>query len=610
MTAFSPIASVLAALSAQLPAPSAPPAPEVSAGFLELLEAVEVPAEDDGTPAPLTKGKRVEEPDAAVAAWAVSLTVPSPAPVAPENAPVSVGLPVVRMQRVPVEDAGASLEERSETEPVVANWEAARVLEGEAPLRRVAGERVDVDREIPECVTSQPQATACVTEDGEGLPPEATKARSAELPPEAAAVRERRGPAAAPSAPEAPAEVDRRPAPDRAVLESAPRKAFVPAEPDTPQQQKKAAVELGEAPRRGTPKPPPQETPTPPPMPVAMRSPSPEARPTAVPEEDEDRETVGMSRAARSSRGEPGIRADQDTIPPRPGWRDLDVSSAPPTPAPASSRTVIEAASALPPADGTEDPIPREVPARRSASPAPPMRNQSDSVIGRPAPAEPTPAPARPHLAFAARLTPAKEPAERVESKSASPLPEAPATAEAPPAWALNSRETAASAERSDAPPSEAPKTQEAKPVSPRRAAPLPAPVARDIRLEVGEPDRKVELRVVERGGEVRVAVRTPDDRLADGLREQLPSLASRLEQHGFRADEWKAAAAGGTERRLDVDAPAAGSDNTGQQQGQPQERGQERRDSEPRPHGDAEQQSRRQKEKGNPFAWLMESLR
>jgi hypothetical protein len=183
------------------------------------------------------------------------------------------------------------------------------------------------------------------------------------------------------------------------------------------------------------------------------------------------------------------------------------------------------------------------------------------------------------------------------------PRVEAPAAQEARFAW------TPAPAERPDAPPPADPKSSEPTAVAPKRETPLPAPVARDIRLEVGGPERKVEIRVIERAGEVRVAVRTPDDRLSDGLREHLPSLSSRLEQSGFRADEWRVAANGGGERRLDVEAAAAGSADT-RQQGHPQERGQERREGEPRPPRDFEQDTRRQKEKGTPFAWLMESLR
>lgn len=66
----------------------------------------------------------------------------------------------------------------------------------------------------------------------------------------------------------------------------------------------------------------------------------------------------------------------------------------------------------------------------------------------------------------------------------------------------------------------------------------LPASPARDIRLQVGG-ERHVDVRVTERGGEVQVAVRTPDSRLAGELRDELPALSARLEQSGFRAETW-----------------------------------------------------------------------
>ncbi|GEM_PF-3269576 len=60
---------------------------------------------------------------------------------------------------------------------------------------------------------------------------------------------------------------------------------------------------------------------------------------------------------------------------------------------------------------------------------------------------------------------------------------------------------------------------------------------ARDIRLQVGAGERTVDVRVSERAGEVQVAVRTADSRLAGTLRDDLPVLAARLEQSGFRAE-------------------------------------------------------------------------
>jgi hypothetical protein len=72
----------------------------------------------------------------------------------------------------------------------------------------------------------------------------------------------------------------------------------------------------------------------------------------------------------------------------------------------------------------------------------------------------------------------------------------------------------------------------------PPEIAPL-QPAARNIRVQVSSEEHRVEVRLSERGGEVRVAVRTPDSQLAGALRDQLPALSARLEQSGFRAETW-----------------------------------------------------------------------
>jgi hypothetical protein len=61
---------------------------------------------------------------------------------------------------------------------------------------------------------------------------------------------------------------------------------------------------------------------------------------------------------------------------------------------------------------------------------------------------------------------------------------------------------------------------------------------ARDIRLQVSG-EQRVDVRLTERAGEIQVAVRTPDTRLAGALRDELPALSARLELSGFRAETW-----------------------------------------------------------------------
>jgi hypothetical protein len=127
---------------------------------------------------------------------------------------------------------------------------------------------------------------------------------------------------------------------------------------------------------------------------------------------------------------------------------------------------------------------------------------------------------------------------------------------------------------------------------------------ARDITLRLNEGDQRVDVRLVERQGEVHVAVRTPDAGLASDLRRDLPSLAARLEQNGFHAEAWH----GGSEwRRPSVsDSPAAQQD-TASSQGR--QHGREGRDDRPRRSPQTEEQTDPQKERKE-FEWFMSSHR
>lgn len=244
----------------------------------------------------------------------------------------------------------------------------------------------------------------------------------------------------------------------------------------------------------------------------------------------------------------------------------------------------------------------------------------------------PKSAPAKAPLAFGARLRPADpdppaappEPAGKAQAKPER-RQDPPETIESVKTRAAkpDERTGAAPAESRDvmpddpappvatvrgAAPERSPSTDSAEPkaVAKPPAAPEPpkaAPVARDIHIEVGGAEKKVEVRLVERAGEVQLAVRTPDERLAGALREELPALSSRLEQSGFRADQWRAAETGGAERRLDVGAAAESSGRA------PEHGGRQRRDDEPqRPEPPGER--KKSEEKGTAFEWLMQSLR
>ena len=71
---------------------------------------------------------------------------------------------------------------------------------------------------------------------------------------------------------------------------------------------------------------------------------------------------------------------------------------------------------------------------------------------------------------------------------------------------------------------------------------PKPASVPlKDISLQVAQPgDQKVEVRVVQQSGELRVAVRTGDTDLAHGLQQGLSDLVGRLQETGYRAEAWR----------------------------------------------------------------------
>jgi hypothetical protein len=62
-----------------------------------------------------------------------------------------------------------------------------------------------------------------------------------------------------------------------------------------------------------------------------------------------------------------------------------------------------------------------------------------------------------------------------------------------------------------------------------------------DISFQVGQAQgQKVEVRVTEQAGELRVAVRTGDSEVAQGLRQGLSDLTTKLTENGYRAETWR----------------------------------------------------------------------
>jgi len=76
-----------------------------------------------------------------------------------------------------------------------------------------------------------------------------------------------------------------------------------------------------------------------------------------------------------------------------------------------------------------------------------------------------------------------------------------------------------------------------------------PKPVSRppqsiDLKVEGTDNKEGVDVRISQRAGDVQVTVRTPDNQLADSLRQHLPELSDRLAQNGVEGEIWHPGAA------------------------------------------------------------------
>jgi hypothetical protein len=130
----------------------------------------------------------------------------------------------------------------------------------------------------------------------------------------------------------------------------------------------------------------------------------------------------------------------------------------------------------------------------------------------------------------------------------------------------------------------------------------------RNMKFEVSGGDRRVEVRLSDRGGEVKLTVRTPDAPLAGALRENLPALSARLAENGLKNETWHPAATATEEwRHSGQTATGNASQDANSQPRQhdqnPQQEAGQRQPSSP-------QEVATKKEKGKDFAWLMSSLR
>ena len=118
---------------------------------------------------------------------------------------------------------------------------------------------------------------------------------------------------------------------------------------------------------------------------------------------------------------------------------------------------------------------------------------------------------------------------------------------------------------------------------SPGSAAPL-----KDVSLRIEQPQgQNVEVRVVERGGELRVAVHGGDSDVVQGLRQNLSELTDRLSESGFHAETWRPAASeasAATSENKNSSGNSGGSDSQQQQSWSQQGRGQRDQNQSNRP--------------------------
>ncbi|MGB7720734.1 MAG: hypothetical protein WBL65_12590 [Bryobacteraceae bacterium] len=174
----------------------------------------------------------------------------------------------------------------------------------------------------------------------------------------------------------------------------------------------------------------------------------------------------------------------------------------------------------------------------------------ANAKAGTQSKAEPAPA----DLAVAVRVKAQTSPAASGQSAPAKELRRVD-LADAPPAanlrietsragaWVLNEGPARGGAQPAAETASRPPERPEATPLRAEEGAPKTSAPLKDLSVQMGQSNQEsVELRVVEREGELHIAVRTGDAELAHGLRQGLPELVDRLDQSGFRAEAWRPA--------------------------------------------------------------------
>lgn len=213
--------------------------------------------------------------------------------------------------------------------------------------------------------------------------------------------------------------------------------------------------------------------------------------------------------------------------------------------------------------------------------------------------------------ADAGRIDPAARSDASRKPATAAATPTSAGTADAPSAAAVRGvpvNEPVSGLTRSDnpAPSAAAPvdRTMEARLAQDQ---PKAATTAHDMRFAMGAGDQRVEVRVAERGGEVHVDVRTPDERLAGSLRDDLPSLTAKLESAGLRAETWHADSSSGAGRERQQES--AGQTESQNSQERPGQDGRRQQDDPPPQRPKESDDSSHSKRDRKDFQWLFTSL-
>ncbi|HXS94838.1 MAG TPA: hypothetical protein VN736_09555 [Candidatus Limnocylindrales bacterium] len=410
-------------------------------------------------------------------------------------------------------------------------------------------------------------------------------------------------------------------APTRAIAppSAVPGDAGAPERPVRTTRQKEAAVPAPEASGRA-PVAPPQQAAAP-----ELRALEPSGEP----------ERLGSMHTRILSR--PAVRPRKESAPPA----DLPVA-APPVQHPAAATPVNELA-AQPPregspqlkecADGTSSPTAAStsIAADPTASAGEPQAPQTPVAYTRIAPAERQQGAATPaaEAAFHAKIVEVPRADEQQKSAIAPPSPHRPLTAagEHPRERATATTHPETDALKPEAPAPErvptpvidatptartetaaAPKeVADARPATPVQHEPAAAAPRKpnNIQVELTTLGQRVQLRVEERGGEMRVAVHTQDSRLAGALREDLPALTAKLEQGGFHAEVWHGGPAAPL-REIAADSTASAGEHQSQERSGDQSR--EREQQDPRPKHDIDEQTKSKSERKD-FSWLFTSI-